>query len=185
MKTLIAVVMLLVATPLIAQWKESPELGASVEAADSVIYTTSFAASLGYISSAETFKDARFYGGVVNVYQVIDEKTYLNFWTTLPGTNQEDQSFGLSFNRELAVPLKGLALDWNVGILALLPHDPFGKKWIGLPVGIRASYPIVGSIALYAIVDAVPAYNVNNVVPSTPDKLGLTFLGAVGLAVTP
>ena len=199
MKTIMALLMLfaLSAQDSGAQWKQKPKPkktvsertipkpAEAVSSADSSVYTTSFAASFGYVSSAETFRESRFYGGILNLYQVIDAYSYLNFWVTLPGTNQEDQSFGLSYNRELLIPFEEINLDWNVGVLALLPKNPVAKSWIGIPIGLRGNYRFMGAVSLYAVLDAVPAYNVNQNTPSGVDKFGLTVLGQIGIAVTP
>jgi hypothetical protein len=177
-----------VAKPSVAQAEmpaspASRDLGTQV-AADT-IYQTSFAASFGYVSSAETFQGGRFYGGLINVYQVIDEYSYLNLWSTLPGTNAEDQSFGLSYNRQLLIPVQNLVVDWSAGLMTMLPRDQASKQWIGVPIGLKASYQIFGPFSLYALLDAVPAFDVNRNNPSGSDKVGITFLGAGGITVAP
>jgi hypothetical protein len=167
-----------------AQWKKVESLRTDVATADT-IYEASFAASFGYISSAETFRGARFYGGIINVIQRIDDMSYLNLWSTLPGTNQEDQSLGLSYNRQLAVPIQNLVLDWSVGVMALIPRDTLDKQWIGVPFGVRANYNFTELISIYGVFDAVPAFNVNRNNPSTSNDVGITFLGAAGITITP
>jgi hypothetical protein len=169
-----------------AQWKkkvvESPAADAAIV---DTIYQASFAASFGYISSAETFRGARFYGGIINVIQRIDDMSYLNLWSTLPGTNQEDQSLGLSYNRQLAVPVENLVLNWSAGVMALIPRDTLDKQWIGIPLGVRANYNFTSVVSLYGVFDVVPAFNVNRNNPSTSDDVGITLLGAAGITITP